>query len=164
MQPTQLNPSRLLDVICLGRLGADLCAPQIGARLKDATSFAKYKAERHQEGRTMTYARSPGGATTYMRQGVLLTRKGVGQDRQTIEFAIDGASVFRPDLLTPMVRVRTISEARHGAGTPQDQLRLGVSVQGIVVWQLLDPALPLPAEGSVEDLLKSLLASCLNAE
>jgi hypothetical protein len=52
MQPTQRNPSRLLDVICLGRLGADLYAPQIGARLEDAASFAKYKAERHQEGRS----------------------------------------------------------------------------------------------------------------
>jgi hypothetical protein len=112
----------------------------------------------------ITHARSPQGTTTYMRQGVLLTLKGVGQDRQTIEFAIDSASAFRPDLLAPMVRVQTIQEARHGAGTPQDQLRLGVSVQGIVVWQLVNAALPLPTEGSVEDLLKSFLASCLNAE
>jgi hypothetical protein len=63
-----------------------------------------------------------------------------------------------------MVRALTTQEVRHGAGTPQDQLRLGVSVQGTVVWQLLNPALPLPAEGSVEDLLKSFLASYLNAE
>lgn len=112
----------------------------------------------------ITHARSPQGTTTYMRQGVLLTLKGVGQDRQAIEFTIDGASAFRPDLIAPMVRVLTIQEARHGAGAPQDQLRLGVSVQGTVVWQLLNPALPLPAEGSVEDLLKSFLASCLNAE
>lgn len=111
-----------------------------------------------------THARSPQGTTTYMRQGVLLTLKGVGQDRQTIEFAIDGASAFRPDLLAPMVRVLTIQETRHGKGTPQDQLRLGVSIQGTVVWQLLNSALPLPAEGSVGDLLKSFLASCLNAE
>jgi hypothetical protein len=112
----------------------------------------------------MTHARSPQGTTTYMRQGVLLTLKGVRQDRQTIEFAIDGTSAFRPDLIAPMVRVRTIQEARHGAGAPQDQLRLGVSVQGTVVWQLLNPALSLPAEGSMEDLLKSFLAFCLNAE
>ena len=112
----------------------------------------------------MTHARSPQGTTTYMRQGVLLTLKGVGQDQQTIEFAIDSAPAFRPDLLTPTVRVQTIQETRHGAGTPQDQLRLGVSVQGTVVWQLLNPALSLPAEGSVEDLLKCFLASCLNAD
>ena len=112
----------------------------------------------------ITHARSPQGTTTYMRQGVLLTLKGVGQDQQTIEFAIDGTSAFRPDLIAPMVRVLTIQEARYGAGTPQDQLRLGVSVQGPVVWQLLNPALPLPAEGSPEDLLKSFLAACLGAE
>lgn len=112
----------------------------------------------------MTHARSPQGTTTYMRQGVLLTLKGVGQDRQTIEFAIDSASAFRPDLLAPMVRVLTTQEAHHGVGTPQDHLRLGVTVQGTVVWQLLNPALPLPTEGNVEDLLKSFLASCLNAE
>jgi len=112
----------------------------------------------------MTHARSPQGTTTYMRQGVLLTLKGVGQDQQTLEFAIDSASAFRPDLLAPMVRVMTTQEARRGAETPQDQLRVGVTVQGTVVWQLLNPALPLPAEGNVEDLLKSFLASCLNAE
>ena len=112
----------------------------------------------------MTHARSPQGTTTYMRQGVLLTLKGVGQDQQTIEFAIDSTPAFRPDLLAPTVRVLTTQEARYGAGAPQDQLRLGVSVQGTVVWQLLNPALSLPAEGNVEDLLKSFLASCLNAD
>jgi hypothetical protein len=111
----------------------------------------------------MAHARSPQGTTTYMHQGVLLTLKGVGQDQQTIEFAIDGASAFRPDLLTPMVRVLTIQDTRSGAGTPQDHLRLGVSVQGTVVWQLLNPSLPLPAEGSVEELLKSFFAFRLNA-
>lgn len=34
--------SRPLDVICLGRLAVDLYAQQIGARLEDAASFAKY--------------------------------------------------------------------------------------------------------------------------
>jgi 5-dehydro-2-deoxygluconokinase len=33
---------RRLDVVCLGRLGVDLYAQQVGARLEDATSFAKY--------------------------------------------------------------------------------------------------------------------------
>ena len=40
--PTQFAPARALDVICLGRLAVDLYAQQIGARLEDATSFAKY--------------------------------------------------------------------------------------------------------------------------
>jgi len=33
---------RRLDVICLGRLAVDLYAQQLGARLEDASSFAKY--------------------------------------------------------------------------------------------------------------------------
>src|SRR5438105_10599690 len=33
---------RALDVICLGRLAVDLYAQQIGARLEDVASFAKY--------------------------------------------------------------------------------------------------------------------------
>jgi 5-dehydro-2-deoxygluconokinase len=36
------SSDRRLDVICLGRLGVDLYAQQVGARLEDATSFAKY--------------------------------------------------------------------------------------------------------------------------
>src|SRR6476620_7368301 len=35
-------PARTRDIICLGRLAVDLYAQQIGARLEDATSFAKY--------------------------------------------------------------------------------------------------------------------------
>ncbi|HXG18701.1 MAG TPA: hypothetical protein VNN62_06445 [Methylomirabilota bacterium] len=112
----------------------------------------------------LTHARSPQGTTTYMRRGALLTLKGVGQDHQTIEFAIDARPAFRPDLLTPVVRVHTIQEARHGATPLQAQVSLGVTVQGIVVWQILNPALPLPTEGSVEDLLTSLLAACFEAE
>ncbi|KMQ85491.1 5-dehydro-2-deoxygluconokinase [Lasius niger] len=34
--------ARRYDLICLGRLGVDLYAQQFGARLEDATSFAKY--------------------------------------------------------------------------------------------------------------------------
>lgn len=33
---------RQFDVICLGRLGVDLYAQQIGAPLEDVSSFAKY--------------------------------------------------------------------------------------------------------------------------
>jgi 5-dehydro-2-deoxygluconokinase len=40
--PIQFAPGRALDVICLGRLAVDLYAQQIGARLEDAASFAKY--------------------------------------------------------------------------------------------------------------------------
>ena len=39
---TQFESRRRLDVICLGRLGVDLYAQQIGSRLEDVTSFAKY--------------------------------------------------------------------------------------------------------------------------
>ena len=46
---TSLKPSASLfvsdrprDIVCLGRLGVDLYAQQIGARLEDVTSFAKY--------------------------------------------------------------------------------------------------------------------------
>lgn len=48
MHPTSLaNPTRFAagrahDIVCLGRLAVDLYAQQIGARLEDATSFAKY--------------------------------------------------------------------------------------------------------------------------
>ena len=40
--PTQFASGRALDVICLGRLAVDLYAQQIGARLEDVSSFAKY--------------------------------------------------------------------------------------------------------------------------
>ena len=33
---------RPLDIVCLGRFGVDFYAQQIGARLEDVTSFAKY--------------------------------------------------------------------------------------------------------------------------
>jgi 5-dehydro-2-deoxygluconokinase len=39
---TRFPSGRDLDVICLGRMGVDFYAQQIGARLEDVTSFAKY--------------------------------------------------------------------------------------------------------------------------
>jgi 5-dehydro-2-deoxygluconokinase len=39
---TRFAAGRRLDVICLGRFGVDFYAQQIGARLEDVTSFAKY--------------------------------------------------------------------------------------------------------------------------
>jgi 5-dehydro-2-deoxygluconokinase len=40
--PLPRSHSRPIDVACLGRLAVDLYAQQIGARLEDVTSFAKY--------------------------------------------------------------------------------------------------------------------------
>ncbi|SFW42238.1 bifunctional 5-dehydro-2-deoxygluconokinase/5-dehydro-2-deoxyphosphogluconate aldolase [Luteibacter sp. UNCMF366Tsu5.1] len=40
--PAPRSAARPIDVACLGRLAVDLYAQQIGARLEDATSFAKY--------------------------------------------------------------------------------------------------------------------------
>lgn len=40
--PLPRSASRPIDVACLGRLAVDLYAQQIGARLEDVTSFAKY--------------------------------------------------------------------------------------------------------------------------
>ncbi len=42
MGQTRFASGRQLDLICLGRLGVDLYAQQIGARLEDVSSFAKY--------------------------------------------------------------------------------------------------------------------------
>ncbi len=39
---TRFAANRALDVICLGRFAVDFYAQQIGARLEDVTSFAKY--------------------------------------------------------------------------------------------------------------------------
>ena len=39
---TRFADGRSLDIVCLGRFGVDFYAQQIGARLEDVTSFAKY--------------------------------------------------------------------------------------------------------------------------
>jgi len=39
---TPFAPDRRLDIICLGRFAVDFYAQQIGARLEDVTTFAKY--------------------------------------------------------------------------------------------------------------------------
>src|SRR5215831_4490302 len=39
---THFATGRALDIICLGRFAVDFYAQQIGARLEDVTSFAKY--------------------------------------------------------------------------------------------------------------------------
>lgn len=40
--PSRFAPGRTRDIICLGRLAVDLYAQQVGARLEDVASFAKY--------------------------------------------------------------------------------------------------------------------------
>src|SRR5512143_2391254 len=42
LNQVRFAPGRALDVICLGRFAVDFYAQQIGARLEDVTSFAKY--------------------------------------------------------------------------------------------------------------------------
>jgi 5-dehydro-2-deoxygluconokinase len=39
---SRFAPGRTRDIVCLGRLAVDLYAQQVGARLEDVTSFAKY--------------------------------------------------------------------------------------------------------------------------
>ena len=39
---TRFAEGRSRDIVCLGRFGVDFYAQQIGARLEDVTSFAKY--------------------------------------------------------------------------------------------------------------------------
>jgi 5-dehydro-2-deoxygluconokinase len=39
---TRFAPGRRLDVVCLGRLAVDFYAQQVGARLEDVATFAKY--------------------------------------------------------------------------------------------------------------------------
>ena len=39
---TRFAAGRRFDIVCLGRLGVDFYAQQLGARLEDVTSFAKY--------------------------------------------------------------------------------------------------------------------------
>ncbi|MFT0169201.1 bifunctional 5-dehydro-2-deoxygluconokinase/5-dehydro-2-deoxyphosphogluconate aldolase [Paraburkholderia mimosarum] len=40
--PSRFATGRSRDIICLGRLGVDLYAQQVGARLEDVSTFAKY--------------------------------------------------------------------------------------------------------------------------
>ena len=42
MQALNIPPGRRYDLACLGRLAVDLYAQQVGARLEDVSSFAKY--------------------------------------------------------------------------------------------------------------------------
>lgn len=112
----------------------------------------------------VSHARSPQGTTTYMRQGTLLSLKGLEQKGPSIEFEIDSAPPFRPDLLAPTIRVITKPETRQAIGPGRKHFCFGVSLQGDVVWQLLQPSNEMPAEGSVDDMLRSFLTSLLLSE
>lgn len=109
----------------------------------------------------LSYAQSPQGTTTYMRRGTMLSVRGLQEESPTIELEIDTAPPFRADLLTPTVRVLTAPHSSHAASLQQAHWNVGVSVRGEVVWQRLNPALEISAEGGSEAILKNFLAFCL---
>lgn len=92
----------------------------------------------------LSHARSPQGTTTYMRRGSLLSLKGLQEKTPTIEFEIDGAPPFRADVLTPIVRIVTISNSVQLTNRRKMHWCFGVSMQGAVVWQKQDPAGQVP--------------------
>ena len=112
----------------------------------------------------VSYARSPQGTTTDMRRGTLVSLESLELQSPTIEFAIDGAPPFRPDLLVPTIRVLSKLHTRQATGATQEHFCFGISLHGDVVWHLQHPTGSMPLEGSVEDLLRSFLASLLRAE
>jgi hypothetical protein len=112
----------------------------------------------------MAYARSPQGTTTYMRRGTLLSLRGLREESSTIEWEIDSTPPFRVDLLAPTVCVITTPNTFQAAELRKTHWRLGVSVQGTVVWQQLNPALEMPPEGSVEEMLKGFLEFMIRTE
>jgi hypothetical protein len=109
----------------------------------------------------LSYAQSPQGTTTYMRRGTLLSVRGLQEESPTIQFEIDATPPFRADLLAPMVRVLTSPQPFHTANLRQAHWNVGVSVHGEVVWQRLNPALAISAEGGSEAILKNFLAFSL---
>jgi hypothetical protein len=112
----------------------------------------------------MAYARSPQGTTTYMRRGTLLSLRGLREESATLEFEIDSTPPFRADLLAPTVRVITTPQTLHTRRLREAQWCLGVSLHGAIVWQRLNPALQVPVEGSVEEVLRGFLAFLLLRE
>jgi hypothetical protein len=112
----------------------------------------------------LLHAQSPQGTVTYMRRGTLFSLKGIEKDSPAIEFVIDLAPPFRPDLLAPTVQVLTNRDTEQAGRPHQEQFSFGVTLQGAVVWHLLRPTLRMPPEGSVEEMLRSFLASLLLPE
>ena len=107
----------------------------------------------------VAYARTLQGTTTYMHRGMLLSLKGLEREIPTIEFEIDPAPPFRPDLLAPTVRVTTPRGTAQATLPQQEHFCFGVSLQGVIVWQPLNPLLRMSSEGSVEEMLRSFLSS-----
>lgn len=114
--------------------------------------------------RLISYAQSPQGTTTYMRRGTLLSLKGLRADGPSLDFEIDSALPFRADLLAPTVRVLTTPQSFQAPGLRTAYWCIGVSVQGPVVWQRLNPALEISPEGSIEEILRSFLAVLVRDE
>jgi hypothetical protein len=112
----------------------------------------------------VSHARSPQGTTTYMRRGTLVSLDGLEPQSPTIQFEIDSAPPFRQDLLAPTLRVISKPHTRQASGGGQEYFCFGIALQGNVVWHLRHPAGGMPLEGSVEDMLRSFLASLLCAE
>ena len=109
----------------------------------------------------LPHAQSPQGTSTYMRRGTLLVLKGLEPASPIIEFEIDTTPPFRPDLLTPTVRVVTKQSTVQAPGPRHEHFCFGVTPQGAVVWQLLNSGLQMPQEGSVEEMLRGFLVSVL---
>ena len=112
----------------------------------------------------ISHARSPQGTTTYMRRGMLVSLEGLEPQGPTIEFEIDSAPPFRPDLLVPTIRVIAKPQTRSTPSVEQEHFCVGISLQGDIVWQLRNPTAGIPPKGSVEDMLRSFLASLLNTD
>jgi hypothetical protein len=111
----------------------------------------------------VTYAHNPQGMTTYMRRGNLLSVKGLQEKAPTIDFEIDSAPPFRPDLLLPTIRVVSMANSLQPTSRRTVHGCFGVAVQGAVVWQGLDPAGQGPVEGEVEEMLRRFVGSQLLA-
>ena len=112
----------------------------------------------------ISYARSPQGTTTYMRRGTLLSLRGLREDGPTLEFEIDSSLPFRADVLAPTVRVLTTPATPQANGLRTAHWCVGVSMQGVVIWQRLNNTLPISPEESSEEILKRFLAILLLTE
>ena len=112
----------------------------------------------------VSYARSPQGTTTYMRRGTLVSLEGLEQKSPSIKFEIDSAPPFRLDLLAPTIRVVTKPETHRTARAEQEYFCFGVTLQGGLVWQLVQPPEGMPREGSIEDMLRGFLTALLLTE
>lgn len=112
---------------------------------------------------TLLHARGPQDISPSLRRGMLLRLTGLGPTGPTVAFELDTTPPFRPDLLTPTVRVLTTPDPAQPSVSYEEQLRIGVSLQGTVVWQEQNPSLLLPPEGTVDELLRRFLAAMVRS-